>query len=297
MSFRPFSGLYFLKLLRQIFLLYVCVASLAAIAGKHSASVGIGGDNFDGRSYSLGLNYEVSSKGDLLVSFSSAKSLDSSDEVQTTRTINLGYAHKFTSEWKGGLFGTYWGTRDALEARGIKGSLNYAKENWGAALIPHFRSIEFSTADLPARWQRQALVTSMGWGLQFNYTFFKDWSLVGGADSYSYSRDLAVLGNQFASNIFSDTTLNLTSSLITRSAYMEIGYDFVLFYLGAEVFQSVAAVDGSVSRGAALRSSFDLTDSWSMDTLIGASQTTLTTNSQQSDPSAYLNAGFVYFWE
>ncbi len=214
-------------------------------------SLTLGGDSLQGRQVLLSSDLRLQSDYRLLLGAGYAQF--QVDGVTTgSKAFNLGAGTNPLEEWSASAQLEYWGISGKLSAIGVLISAVWSGDDWTVAVFPGFRNYDLTT-DMLINNENSFQFGSTSIGVDVSYRGLQPFFGRASAFLYSYGFEMARLDNDRAAQLFSSTTLALSSSLLKNQASLEIGASLAEWTPSLEAQYSTSAIDGTTARGLNLR--------------------------------------------
>ncbi|OFZ19555.1 MAG: hypothetical protein A2Z20_08295 [Bdellovibrionales bacterium RBG_16_40_8] len=196
-------------------------------------------------------------------------SIRNNDQVtRTSNSSHIGVHYSPNHLINTGLEFERWGLQNSLEVRNIFLPYNFSFAKWGFGIRPGIGTIVFPDIVIlgkitPAESESKSI------SFKVNYSGLKHWRFSISREKYFYEKDLHRLASVAAGLIFSESTLNLTGSLINYRNAFGIIYEFENFDLGVEFEENQSAVTDAISHTAYFNLSYYLNNNWALSGQIG----------------------------
>jgi hypothetical protein len=211
----------------------------------------LGGDSLQGRQVLLSSDLRLQSDYRLLLGAGYAQF--QVDGVTTgSKAFNLGAGTNPLEEWSASAQLEYWGISGKLSAIGVLISAVWSGDDWTVAVFPGFRNYDLTT-DMLINNENSFQFGSTSIGVDVSYRGLQPFFGRASAFLYSYGFEMARLDNDRAAQLFSSTTLALSSSLLKNQASLEIGASLAEWTPSLEAQYYTSAIDGTTARGLNLR--------------------------------------------
>jgi len=256
-------------------------------------------DSIENSTYSVFLDYTIS--GDLIflanVGQSKILVLDAANnEVEEdVQQLGIGVLLHPLEELSYGFNLEFWGIVNQLTINSIQFPIGYHLVNWSFVLEPGYRRLNV-TSD-PNVLVRKFRINDKVLGIGVSYYGWHPWTLVLSSEKHSYSVDLTRLDTDLASNIFSSTTLGLTSSLSSQTTNFEISYLFNHVTFAIYVGNSISAFDNSKSRHSGVRIGLNYFKNYNIDISAGSSRLADESTTGEDSQLKHVSLGLSYSWK
>lgn len=212
------------------------------------------------------------------------------EESFRSGSIYLGVSSDPLDEYIMSLQIEYWGKRGEISRRALAAGIERNGENWNFRLGIGVRNINLTSENASSE-EGEVRILSPSSELSIEYIGWTPWLVRINGEKFDYDRDMNLLSDDRVSQLFSSETVALASNFVTHGGSIELGRRFGKAYLGAEVGQSVSAVDASVSKNFNLIGSYEISRKWGIQVLAGKATFP---DSDGADPARYLRVGFNY---
>lgn len=165
----------------------------------------------------------------------------------------------------------YWGKQEELTVATWSLPISFYLMDWTVGITPEFRDIALWTNSFSGTRRKfgrtskgiQARITHHRW---YPFEWWIEYA------NYSYNSNISGLNTRLAGLIFSNTSLQLSSSFIDYRTALAMRYYFDLFQLELKYGQSVSAVDQSRTDNYELKGRIRFSDMVSMTLTVGQTQ-------------------------
>lgn len=212
------------------------------------------------------------------------------EESFRSGSIYLGVSSDPLDEYIMSLQIEYWGKRGEINRRGLLAGIERTGKNWNFRLGIGVRNINLSSESASSEEAEVRIISPLA-EISIEYIGWTPWLVRVNGEKFNYDRDMNLLSDDRVSQMFSSETVALASNFVTHGGSLELGRRLGKAYLGAEVGQSVSAVDASISKNFNLSWTYEFSRKWGLQVLVGRSTFP---DSVGADPARYLRVGCSY---
>lgn len=200
-------------------------------------------DSNESNAGGMGIAVQMYESAEFSVNFGTETISDSAGDIDID-SYGAGLATLNGEQMDIGLFYNFWGKEEELTIHTWTLPVTFYLLDWTVGITPEHRDISLWTNNFSGVRHKIGIQSK---GIQTRVTHhrlfpFEWW--IEYAD-YSYNRELSSLNTRLAALLFSNTSLQLSSSFVDHRTAMAMRYHFDTVQLELSFGQSLSAVDGS----------------------------------------------------